>query len=92
MNITDIKIFRANNKGAKLAYANVILDNRFIIRGITLLETKEKERYIIMPSRLLRNTEKRSYRNICHPLNQEVRKELTEMISNAYDEFIKQDN
>ena len=42
-----------------------------------------------MPSRRLRNTDKKSYRDVCHPLNQEIRNELTEKIFEAYDEFIK---
>ena len=89
MEITDIRIFRAKQKGPVLAYANVILDSRFIIRGIKLLETEKSGRFIAMPSRLLRNEEKRSYRDICHPLNSNVRNELTEMIFAAYDEFIE---
>ena len=89
MEITDIRIFRAKQEGPVLAYANVILDSRFIIRGIKLLETEKSGRFIAMPSRLLRNEEKRSYRDICHPLNSNVRNELTEMIFAAYDEFIE---
>ena len=69
MKITDIKIFKAKQRGAVLAYANVILDSRFIIRGITLLENEKSGRFISMPSRQLRNQEKRAYRDVCHPLN-----------------------
>ena len=39
--------------------------------------------------RELRNQEKRAYRDVCHPLNANVRKELTEAIFAAYDEFIE---
>mgnify|MGYP000041994226 FL=1 len=88
MEITDIRIFKARRKGAVLAYANVILDGKFIIRGITLVETEKNGRFISMPSRRLRNGE-RSYRDVCHPLNSDVRTELTEKIFAAYDEFIE---
>lgn len=88
MEITDVRIFKARRKGAVLAYANVILDGKFIIRGITLVETEKNGRFISMPSRRLRNGE-RSYRNVCHPLNSDVRTELTEKIFAAYDEFIE---
>lgn len=88
MEITDVRIFKARRKGAVLAYANVILDGKFIIRGITLVETEKNGRFISMPSRRLRNGE-RSYRDVCHPLNSDVRTELTEKISAAYDEFIE---
>lgn len=88
MEIIEIKIFKATKKGAVLAYANVIFDNQFIIRGIKLLETEKKGRFVSMPSRKLRDGE-RNYRDICHPLNSEVRQTLTNAIFDAYDEFLK---
>ena len=90
MKITDVKIFKTKKGAPVLAYANVILDNRFIIRGITLLETEKNGRFISMPSRPLRNTENKvSFRDTCHPLNNQVRNEITETIFAAYDEFIE---
>lgn len=88
MEITDVRIFKARGKGVVLAYANVILDGKFIIRGITLVETEKNGRFISMPSRRLRTGE-RSYRDVCHPLNSDVRTELTEKIFAAYDELIE---
>ena len=89
MEITNVRIFKAKQRGAVLAYANVILDSRFIIRGITLLETEKNGRFISMPSRRLVNGEKRSYRDMCHPLNSEIRDEITEAIFVAYDEYME---
>lgn len=86
MEITNVKIFKAKKRGLVLAYANVVLDNQFIIRGITLLEN-ERGRFISMPSRKLVNGEGQ-YRDMCHPLNSNVRVELTKIIFDAYDEFI----
>lgn len=91
MEITDVKIFKARQRGPVLAYANIILDERFIIRGVTLLETEKNGRFISMPSRRLRN-EERSFRDVCHPLNQNVRNELTERVFAAYDEFIENES
>ena len=88
MEITYVRIFKARRKGVVLAYANVILDGKFIIRGIALVETEKNRRFISMPSRRLRNGE-RSYRDVCHPLNSDVRAELTEKIFAAYDELIE---
>ena len=91
MEITDVKIFKAKMRGPVLAYANVILNNYFIIRRITLIERKGK-RYLSMPATLTRdsiNADRKTYRDICHPLNNDVRKELTEKIFAAYDEFIE---
>ena len=88
MKITDVKIFKAKKKGPVLAYANLVLDNHFIIRGITLLETEKNGRFVLMPRRRL-NGEKRAYRDFCHPLNNEVREKITAKIFAAYDEFIE---
>lgn len=91
MEISNIRIFKVNQRGAVLAYANVILDGKFIIRGIKLLETEKSGRFIAMPSRRIANSERRSYRDICHPLDTSVREELTEKIFDAYDEFMEND-
>ena len=87
MEITNITIFKTNLKEPVLARANVILSGTFIIRGITLIEGKNG-RFISMPSRRLRDGE-RNYRDVCHPLNNEVRQSLTNAIFDAYDEFLK---
>ena len=89
MDITEVKIFKANRKEPVLAYANVVLAGKFIIRGITLLETKKNGRFVSMPSRRIRNEEKKTFRNYCHPLTAEFRDELTKTIFEAYDEFLK---
>lgn len=89
MKITDIRIFKARQKGPVLAYANVILDNQFIIRGVTLLETEKNGRFISMPARRLRTDSGKSFRDVCHPLNSDVRSELTNSVFDAYDEFIE---
>lgn len=88
MEITNIKIFKSNRSKPVLAYANIVLDNQFIIRGITLFETERKGRFISMPSRKIQNN-RNNFRDICHPLDNEVRTELTEVLFTAYDEFIK---
>ena len=41
-----------------------------------------------MPSRRVRNAD-RHFRDTAHPLNQEVRKELTDAVFDAYEEFLK---
>ena len=86
MEISDIKIFKTNRKGPVLAYANVIIASRFIIRGITLIETEKSGRFISMPSR---RTKEKGFRDVCHPINPLVRDELTEAIFAAYDEKIE---
>lgn len=90
MEITHINIYKAKKRGPVLAYANIVFGKNFIIRGITLLEN-EKGRFISMPSRKIIDSEKErsSYREVCHPLNNEIRKEIKEKVFEAYDQFIE---
>lgn len=84
--ITDVKIFKIKQREALLGYANIVLNNSFIIRGIKILESEKNGRFVAMPSRRLRK-EKRAYRDLCHPINQETREIITATIFNAYDEL-----
>ena len=83
--VTEVRIFKIKQRGALLGYANIVLNDSFVIRGIKLIESrKTKERFLAMPSRKLRG-EKRAYRDLCHPLNQEVRDLITKEIFDTYD-------
>lgn len=84
--ITDIRIYKMENRGNLLAYANIVLNDSFIIRGIKLIETAKSGRFIAMPSRRLKG-EKKAYRDLFHPLNSDVRKGMTDAIFTAYDKL-----
>lgn len=87
MEITNVRIFKANHKGPVLAYANITLEDYFIIRGIKLIETKKSGRFLAMPSRRI-EPNKRIYRDLCHPLNADVREDITKTVFSVYDDFI----
>ena len=90
MEITEVKIFKAKRRGPVLAYANVIFNDCLIIKRITLLE-KHGKSYLSMPATVARDTrdnERRRYIDICHPLNNDTREKITQMVFDAYDEFI----
>lgn len=89
MDIKKVQIFKANSKKGVLAYANVIIDDCFIIKGIKLIETEKSGKFIAMPSRRLIN-KKAKFIDVCHPLNAEIRKEFTDKIFEAYEKFIEE--
>ena len=80
MDITEVRIVKIVKRGALLAYANVVVDGCFVIKGIKILETERKGRFIAMPSKKLNGNEKR-FMDICHPINQETRDELLNKIN-----------
>ena len=84
--ITDIKIYKFKKRGALLGYANVVINDSFIIRGIKILETEKNGRFLGMPSRRLKG-EKASFRDLCHPINQDTRQMITEAVLDAYEEL-----
>lgn len=89
MEITEVRIVKIVKKGALLAYANVVVDNCFVIKGIKLLQTEEKGRFIAMPSKKL-NRKKARFIDICHPINQETRAVLEDAIFEEYDEIVEE--
>ena len=86
--ITEVRIFKIKQRGALLGYANIVINDCFTIKGIRILENERTGRFVAMPARRL-SREKRAYKDLCHPLNQEVRKELTDAVFEAYEEFLK---
>lgn len=51
--VTEVKVFKIERRGTLLGYANIVLNDSFIIRGIRILENKKIGRFVSMPSRRL---------------------------------------
>ena len=71
---------------ALLGYANIVINDCFTIKGIRILENEKTGRFVAMPARRL-SREKRAYKDLCHPLNQEIRTLITKEIFEAYDKL-----
>lgn len=91
MEITDIKMRIIEGRKPVLGYASIVLNNSFKINGIALLEFGKNRRHISMPARRIKKGE-REFRDICHPINNEMREYLTKEIFEAYDNFVKENN
>jgi len=85
MNITDVKVFIRESNQLK-AFANIVIDDAFIIRNIKVIEG-ENGLFVAMPSRRVSTGE---YRDIAHPINTETRKEIEEIIIRKYKEVLKE--
>ncbi len=80
MEITEVRI--TLNKGGKVkAFAQIVIDDCFLVGDIRILEGKEGTVYVAMPSRRLRNG---GFRDITHPLNTETRRRIDEAILGEY--------
>lgn len=85
MTITDVKIRRLYNQERLKALVSVTFDNAFVVHDIKIIKGPERL-FVAMPSR---EEEKRVYRDIAHPIGQEMRQKLESAIFSAYDDALK---
>ena len=81
LKITDVRVFLSSRKGPTKAYANLTLDDVFVIRSIKVVEGKNGI-FVSMPSRRLRDGE---FQDICFPITAEFREEIQNEVINCYE-------
>ena len=82
MDITDVRIKKVNSDNKIKAIASVTFDNEFVVREIKVLEGRDGELFIAMPSR--KNKFTGEHRDICHPINSPAREKIQSAIFEAY--------
>lgn len=81
MKITSVNVRKVEKDDSKMkGIASVLIDDCFAIHDIRIIEG-ETGLFIAMPSR---KTPTGEYRDIAHPINQDVRKMFEEAIFEAY--------
>ena len=80
MRITDVRVRKITKEGKMKAVVSITLDDEFVVHDIKVIEG-EKGLFIAMPSR---KTATGDYRDIAHPINQDVRKIFEEAIFAEY--------
>jgi len=90
MNITDVRLRTVKNENeAKLkAYADITLDGSFVIHGLKVIDG-QKGMFVAMPSRKMPNGE---FKDVAHPITSDLRKALTEIVIEKYNEVIEEEN
>ncbi len=82
MEITSVKIRKVEKENSRMkGIASVTIDDEFVVHDIRVIEG-DKGLFIAMPSR---KTASGDYRDIAHPINQEVRNKFSEAILDAYE-------
>ena len=84
MAITEVRITLRDEPKLK-AFANVTFDNAFVIRGLKIIDGK-KGLFISMPSRRAKDG---TYRDIAHPINNEMRQAIEQAVLDKYQEEVK---
>lgn len=85
MEITDIQIIKVEGKGKLLAYANIVINEALVLKGIKIIDG-EKGKFIVMPSQTLIRKGKIKTFEYFHPINNEARYLIADAIINTYNE------
>ena len=83
MEITEVRITLRDEPKLK-AFANITFENSFVVRGLKVIDGK-KGLFISMPSRRAKDG---SYRDIAHPINNEMRQNIEKIVLEKYEEAV----
>ena len=86
MTITDVQIFLAHEEKLK-AYATITFDDCFIVRDLKVIQGTSGL-FIAMPAKRRKDG---SFKDIAHPLNQEMRAEIEQKVFDAYKKATEDD-
>jgi len=79
----EVKIRKTFAEGPLKAIVSVTLDGCIAVHDMKIIErADESGPFVAMPSR---KDENGYFRDICHPINEEFRKEITDAVLNAYE-------
>lgn len=84
MKITEVKVFPVNEDRLK-AYVSITLDNCFVVRDLKVIQGTSGL-FVAMPSKKRKDGQ---FRDIAHPLNQETRSMIEDMVFEAYEKELK---
>lgn len=87
MKITNVSIRKSDREDSRMkAIASVLLDDEFAVHDIRIIEGT-KGLFIAMPSR---KTSIGGYKDIAHPISQEVRTMFEKEILDAYEKALNE--
>ena len=81
LEITNVKIIKANTSNRVKGIASITIDNSFVINEIKIIEG-QKGLFIGMPNRRTPNGE---FKDIAHPINPEKREKIQKAVLNEYE-------
>ncbi len=81
MKITDVRIRKLRDEGKMKAVVSVTFDDAFVIHDIKIIEG-QSGLFVAMPSRKVGEGD---YRDIAHPINQETRTMIQQVIFSEYE-------
>lgn len=84
MKITEVKVYPVNEDRLK-AYVSITIENSFVVRDLKIIQGTSGL-FVAMPSKKRKDGQ---FRDIAHPLNQETRAEIEDLVFEAYEKELK---
>ena len=84
MKITEVKVFPVNEDRLK-AYVAITIDESFVVRDLKIIQGPGGL-FVAMPSKKRKDGQ---FRDIAHPLNQQTRAMIEDMVFEAYEKELK---
>ena len=80
MIITDVNIRHVEEEGILKAYCSITMDDCFVMHNVKIIDG-DQGLFIGMPSR---RTESGEFKDVCHPIKQELRTYIQERVLEKY--------
>ena len=84
MKITEVKVFPVNEDRLK-AYVTITLEDCFVVRDLKIIKGNNGL-FVAMPSKKRKDGQ---FKDLAHPLNQETREHIEQMVFEAYEREVK---
>lgn len=84
MKITEVKVFPVNEDRLK-AYVSITFEGCFVVRDLKVIQGPGGL-FVAMPSKKRKDGQ---FRDIAHPLNQEMREMIEDVVFKAYEDQLK---
>jgi len=87
INITKVQIhvYRPKTKSNVKAFADIIMDDAFIVRGLVVVTDANGTHYVNMPNRLKKNGDRR---DIAHPITEKCRQLVEKTVLDEYEKVL----
>ena len=94
MNITKVQIHLNRKPAANpKAWADIIIDNEFIVRGLVIIESADAIHYVNMPNKVKKvhgSREEDTQRiDIAHPITEDCRRYIEDTVLDEYEAFLE---
>jgi stage V sporulation protein G len=80
MEITDVRV-TLKNEAALKAFANITLDNAFVVRGLKVINGAQGY-FVSMPSRRKKDG---SFQDLAHPITNDLRKKIEDVVLGEFE-------